>query len=209
MQRNRRGFTLVEILVVICILGILMALLVPTLVGAKGRAIVTQCKAEISQLKSSLETYNSKFGDYPPSSPAALGASLAPDDVNQGNEAMVACLATRKGSGPFFTFPENRLQNRDNDSTPKNLTDWIFGDNQLFEFEDNWGNPYVYMHSRDYERPTGINRVLTQHGTEAFEVTPMRSEKTKSFINPVSFQIWSLGPDHESQNGLEDDVVDQ
>ncbi len=206
--RNRRGFTLIEVLIVISIIGVLMALLVPTLVGARLRAAVTAVKAELSQLKSALETYNSKFGDYPPTSLADLGGPKKGDDVNQGIESVVACLSTRKGSGPYFNFNEKQLQNRDEDAADKNLTDWVYGDNSLFEFEDRWSGPYVYIHSRDYEKPEGLNKYITATNPEPFEITPIKSKKTKSFVNPVSFQIWSLGPDGINQDGETDDIAE-
>jgi prepilin-type N-terminal cleavage/methylation domain-containing protein len=209
-RSGARGFTLVEVLIVICILGVLMGLLVPTLVGARQRASITAVKTELNQLKAALEAYNSKFGDYPPTSLRALGAKIDAEDVNQGIESVVACLATRKGNGPFFNFPEKQLQNRDGDNALKNLTDWYFGDNQLFEFEDRWGSPYVYLHFVDYEKPDGLNKYVTQTNAEGFEITPVKSKKTKAFLGPASFQLWSLGPDGTNQDCADgsDDIME-
>lgn len=65
--RPRRGFTLVELLVVIIIIAILMALLIPAIAGAMRQARSAAVQAEISQLAQALADFKSKFGDYPPS----------------------------------------------------------------------------------------------------------------------------------------------
>jgi len=65
-KRNRGGVTLVEILVVIAIIGILIAILVPTLYGVVERAQQARIAQEISQMKMSIDSYTQKYGDRPP-----------------------------------------------------------------------------------------------------------------------------------------------
>jgi prepilin-type N-terminal cleavage/methylation domain-containing protein len=66
-RRRRPGFTLVEILVVITILGILVALLVPAITGAIGTARNAQVTGEINTIAQALASFKTKYGDFPPS----------------------------------------------------------------------------------------------------------------------------------------------
>ena len=70
MQRAKRaacgGFTLVELLVVIVIIGILAALSLAAVNRVRHRAAVTRIGMEIKQLESAMEAYREKHGDYPP-----------------------------------------------------------------------------------------------------------------------------------------------
>ena len=66
-KRDRAGFTLVELIVVISIIGILAALLIPAVVSAKNSASLAIARQEISQLESAVTAFKAKFGVEPPS----------------------------------------------------------------------------------------------------------------------------------------------
>ncbi len=66
MQRRRqRGFTLVEIMVVVVIIGILGMLVVPKLLGRTGEARVTAAKTDIATLMQALKLYKLDNQRYP------------------------------------------------------------------------------------------------------------------------------------------------
>jgi len=66
--RRRRGFTLVELLVVITIIGILVSLLLPAVNSARESARKLQCANNCKQLGLALSAYHTAFGIFPPSS---------------------------------------------------------------------------------------------------------------------------------------------
>ena len=64
-RRNQDGFTLIEIMVVILILGLLATIVVQSLRGAADKAKSTKAQADISELKTSLDRYYLDNGFYP------------------------------------------------------------------------------------------------------------------------------------------------
>jgi len=60
-----RGFTLIEIMVVITILGVLAALIVPRIVGRTDDAKVAAAKQDIASLMQALKLYRLDNGRYP------------------------------------------------------------------------------------------------------------------------------------------------
>ncbi len=67
LTATQRGFTLVEILVVVAIIVILMAILIPVAMRAISQARNAAIGLELSQLKTGMEEYKKEHGDYPPS----------------------------------------------------------------------------------------------------------------------------------------------
>jgi len=63
---GRRGFTLVEMMVVIIVIAILAGLLLPAIGGAVRRAKNAKIALEMSQISQALESYKVEYGEYPP-----------------------------------------------------------------------------------------------------------------------------------------------
>lgn len=63
--RNRRGFTLIEIMVVIVILAALAALIGPKIIGRSDDAKLTDAKLQIRNLETALKLYKLDNGLYP------------------------------------------------------------------------------------------------------------------------------------------------
>lgn len=64
--RIRRGFTLVEMLTVVIIIGLLASMLLVAFGAARRSARNATVKSEITQLDIALENYRQEFGEYPP-----------------------------------------------------------------------------------------------------------------------------------------------
>lgn len=64
-ERSRRGFTLIELIVVISIIGVLSTLIINNLNDARARARDTKRKQELSSLKTALRLYYNDYQTYP------------------------------------------------------------------------------------------------------------------------------------------------
>lgn len=62
---GRKGFTLVEIMIVVAIIGLLAAIAIPNFVNARATAAQNACLANLRQLDSAIQMYQIDTGAWP------------------------------------------------------------------------------------------------------------------------------------------------
>jgi general secretion pathway protein G len=94
-QRSNGGFTLIEIMVVVVILGILAATIIPQFMGTTTEAKIAAAKSHISEYESCLERFNINMDRYP--------------TTEEGLKALVEAPAgeEKKWRGPYL----NQIRN--------------------------------------------------------------------------------------------------
>jgi len=107
MSSKRGGFTLVEILIVVVILGILAAIVIPQFTNASESAKVSSLIAQLQTLRSQLELFQVQHnGNYPD-----LGAGSASDwEIMTGTSDATEIgpgAATGTTFGPYLQQPPN------------------------------------------------------------------------------------------------------
>ncbi len=77
VNRNQRGFTFIEIMVVLVILGVLATIIVPRISGRPEEARRVRARIDIQTFETALRLYNLDNGQYP-STEQGLEALVAP-----------------------------------------------------------------------------------------------------------------------------------
>ncbi len=124
-MKAKKGFTLVEILIVVVILGILAAIVIPQFTNASTEAKEASLRADLQTLRSQIELYKIQHDDSLPdtSSSANFTSDLTAQDAN--------------GFGPYMnavpTNPFNNLSSFEFVTSDPNIGDgssgWIVNSN--------------------------------------------------------------------------------
>lgn len=72
----KQGFTLIEVLVIISIIGVLMGVLIPSLSRAREQAQIVVVNAELRQISLALDSYFEDNQEYPPTQEDCISGSL-------------------------------------------------------------------------------------------------------------------------------------
>jgi prepilin-type N-terminal cleavage/methylation domain-containing protein len=219
-KRARRGFTLVELLIVVGIIVVLAAVLVVSFSGVFSKRDDAVAKTTIETLSANLQSYQTKWHSYPMSTLASLTAQTRlsmpatdPNDTNMGIETLVVALRSKKNGGPYLDATlfgsDDFRKNFDSDELTDNAFD-VDGALGLFEIVDPWGTPYVYINMNDVRNGSVKEKIQLEDGSSEELKLDELQEKLKHPTTgqyPQGYVIWSFGPDKKNDYGRGDDIT--
>ncbi len=132
-MRAKRGFTLVEILIVVVILGILAAIVVPQFTQASTEAKMNSVCSNLQSLRSQIELYKVQHNDTPPTQATFENQMIYCTNISgatAGTPSKQRDAANGFIYGPYLErVPENPFTN-DNDVVAWDGSgDWQYNEN--------------------------------------------------------------------------------
>jgi general secretion pathway protein G len=105
---RHRGFTLIELMLVVAVIAVLAGLMLAAMGGVQSRAARNRAEAEISAMEVALDRYKSRNGDFPAvdNSARRLTEALGPYlDLNSGQSNSTGQLVDPFGTAYFYSYP--------------------------------------------------------------------------------------------------------
>ncbi|CAM2832095.1 prepilin-type N-terminal cleavage/methylation domain-containing protein [Hathewaya histolytica] len=101
LKSKKKGFTLIELIVVIAILGILAAILLPRFSGFTDSAREKAAKSEAKAVYTALETYYAEKGSYP--------ATINAEGMKVATKIEGSEITYTKDKAPAFTITKGEI----------------------------------------------------------------------------------------------------
>lgn len=194
-QQVNHGFTLVEILVVISVIGLLMGILLPSLSRAREQAKITVVNAELRQIGIALDAYFLDNRKFPPTQEDCISGILT-DHLYQLPKALITgrYLPKMPKTEAMSTIMEDRF-NRGRTYKYKSVGEVIKDRNKIdkYLFAELWipdGFP-----SRSSIEPNEQCWRPNEDECEQYS----RNHSLFSLMSPVSWVVFSLGPDFSDE----------
>jgi type II secretion system protein G len=115
-REGERGFTLIELMIVVAIIAILAGILIPNFVNARSQAQTAACESNLRAIATALELYYADNQIYPPASGASVQPALftvngvsylnntPKDPAAQSGNATYSITTTQAGGGGPATY---------------------------------------------------------------------------------------------------------
>lgn len=141
LLKKQGGFTLLELLIVIVIIGILALLIIPNITSAPKKARDTSRKTDITTIRKGLEEYFVNNNSYPQNL-AALEQGTAPiiKDVPEDPKNSGVNVYTYTSASPYATYTLKACLENDQDSGANVSVDATCGTATSKKFEVVNGN---------------------------------------------------------------------